>query len=211
MQHPLLYAAVVLSACAAAPAEKPPMGFFVTSKSMGAGADLGGLEGADRHCQDLAAAAGAGGRTWVAYLSVQSTPEKPGVNARDRIGAGPWYNAAGVLIATDVADLHSDRNRISKETALSERGAPTPGQFHDILTGTRMDGNAPSPLDPDSTCGDWTKNTASGAALVGHFDRASRIKGAWATSWNSAHLTRGCNEAGLKELGSGGLFYCFAK
>ena len=205
------FALLLAAACAAAPGDKPPMGFFVTSTRMGSGADLGGLEGADRHCQELAAAAGGGARQWSAYLSTQSTPEKPGVNARDRIGTGPWYNAAGVLIATDVAELHSERNRIGRETALSERGTPTPGQFHDILTGTRMDGNAPSPLDPDMTCGDWTRNAASGGALVGHFDRASRIKGAWATSWNSAHLTRGCNDAGLRELGSGGLFYCFAK
>ena len=205
------FAVVLLASCAGAPAEKPAMSFFVTSASMGAGADLGGLEGADRHCQALAAAAGAGARTWSAYLSTQSTPERPGVSARERIGAGPWYNAAGVLIAADVAELHGERNRISKETALSERGTPTPGQFHDILTGTRLDGTAPSPLDPDMTCGNWTRNTASGAALVGHHDRASRIKEAWATSWNSAHLTRGCNEPGLKELGSGGLFYCFAR
>lgn len=205
------FAVLLLASCTSAPAEKPPMGFFVTSAAMGAGADLGGLEGADRHCQALAAAAGAGTRTWSAYLSTQSTPERPGVSARERIGAGPWHNAAGVLVAVDVAELHSERNRISKETALSERGAPTPGQFHDILTGTRLDGTAPSPLDPDMTCGNWTKNTASGGALVGHHDRASRIKEPWATSWNSAHLTRGCNEAGLKELGSGGLFYCFAR
>lgn len=188
-----------------------PMTFFVTSVGLGAGANLGGLEGADRHCQELAAQAGAGSRTWHAYLSTQSRDGAPMVNARDRIGNGPWHNAAGVLIARDVEDLHGPGNNISAATALDEKGEPTSGRVHDILTGTRVDGYAPSRLDADSTCGNWTRNGPEGGALVGHFDRASAIKEPWAKSWNSAHLTRGCNAEGLAELGSGGLFYCFAR
>jgi hypothetical protein len=198
------------TAAAAAPA---PMSFFVTSSGLGNGADLGGLAGADAHCQRLAAQAGAGARTWRAYLSVQARAglDLPkAVDARERIGSGPWHNAAGVLIASDVEHLHGPRNGINAETALSERGARIAGAMHDILTGTRIDGTAPSSLDADMTCGNWTRGGEQGAALVGHFDRASAIREAWATSWNSAHLTRGCSAAAIKELGSGGLFYCFA-
>ncbi len=208
------------SACTApgtttAPAAAPAtMSFFVTSSGMGNGADLGGLAGADAHCQRLAAQAGAGARTWRAYLSVQARAGQglpKAVDARERIGSGPWHNAAGVLIANDIEHLHGPRNGINAETALSERGARTPGAMHDILTGTRIDGTAPSSLDADMTCGNWTRGSEQGAALVGHFDRASAIREAWATSWNSAHLTRGCSVAAIKELGSGGLFYCFAQ
>lgn len=186
------------------------MRFFVTSVGLGDGGQFGGLQGADQHCQALAVRAGAGGRTWRAYLSTRSQGTTPSVNARDRIGTGPWHNARGVLIANDLGELHGERNGINRQTALSETGAPTPGRWHDILTGTRPDGNAPSPLDPDSTCGNWTRNDAGASAWVGHHDRASAIREPWATSWNSAHLSRGCSPAGLAELGSGELFYCFA-
>jgi hypothetical protein len=214
-----LVAALGASACmvpgtmTAPAAASVPMSFFVTSSGLGNGADLGGLAGADAHCQRLAAQAGAGVRTWRAYLSVQARAglDLPkAVDARERIGSGPWHNAVGVLIASDVEHLHGPRNGINAETALSERGARIAGAMHDILTGTRIDGTAPSSLDADMTCGNWTRGGEQGAALVGHFDRASAIREAWATSWNSAHLTRGCSAAAIKELGSGGLFYCFA-
>ena len=209
----LLVTAWVLSACSTPAAAPSPMTFFVTSTGMNNGADLGGLAGADAHCQRLAAQAGAGARTWRAYLSVQARAglELPkAVDARERIGNGPWHNAAGVLIASDLEHLHGPRNGINADTALSERGARTAGAMHDILTGTRIDGTAPSSLDADMTCGNWMRSGEQGAALVGHHDRASAIREAWATSWNSAHLTRGCSAAAIKELGSGGLFYCFA-
>jgi hypothetical protein len=186
------------------------MSFFVTSTGGGQGADLGGLEGADRLCQRLATQAGAGGREWRAYLSVQGSQNVKLVNARDRIGAGPWRNAAGVVIARDLEDLHSPRHHIDKTTALDERGRPVSGQLHDILTGTRVDGYAPSYLDPDLTCGNWTRSGPEGAALVGHFDGADGKKDPWWKSWNSAHQSRGCSPEGLKELGGGGLLYCFA-
>jgi hypothetical protein len=187
------------------------MSFFVTSTGLGSGGDLGGLAGADRHCQDLASSAGAGSRTWRAYLSTQSKGGARLVNARDRIGKGPWHNAAGALIARDVDELHGPRNNINAATALDERGTPAPGRLHDILTGTRLDGTAPSRLDPDMTCGNWTQGGKEGAAIVGHHDRVSAIDEPWARSWNSAHLTRGCSPPALAELGSGGLFYCFAE
>lgn len=186
------------------------MSFFVTSTGSDHGADFGGLQGADALCQRLATEAGAGGRTWRAYLSVQGSKEVKLVNARDRIGTGPWHNAAGVLIARDVEDLHSPRNHLSKATALDEHGRPVSGQVHDILTGTRVDGYAPSYLDPDLTCGNWTQSGATGAALVGHFDGADGRGDPWWKSWNSAHQSRGCSPEGLKELGGGGLLYCFA-
>jgi hypothetical protein len=211
-----LLTACMLVACTTTPQQRAPMTFFVTSASMGDGANLGGLVGADAHCQQLAAAAGASNKTWRAYLSVQAVLDDKfkevvaPVHARERIGAGPWHNAQGVLIARDVDALHSAANGINAKTALNEHGEAVSGKFHDVVTGSRMDGTAPSPLDPDLTCKNWTSN-AQGAALVGHFDRASALKGPWATSWNSAHQTRGCSPAGLQELGSGGLFYCFAQ
>lgn len=201
---------IAIAAQASEP-ERPAMTFFVTSAGLGSGGDLGGLAGADRHCQGLAASAGAGSRAWRAYLSTQSRGGARLVNARDRIGQGPWHNSAGALIARDVEELHGPRNNITKATALDERGIPTPGKFHDILTGTRLDGTAPSRLDPDMTCGNWTQGGQEGAAIVGHHDRVSDIDEPWARSWNSAHLTRGCSPAALAELGSGGLFYCFAE
>jgi len=188
-----------------------PMTFFITSAGPGQGADLGGLAGADAHCQALAKAAGAGDRTWHAYLSTTAADGKPAVNARDRIGSGPWHNAKGVQVAASVADLHSDNNKLSKEHSLDEKGAPVNGRGdspnrHDILTGALADGTA-SPAAGDTTCGNWT-SSGDGSALVGHHDRQGG--GAAPTSWNSAHPSRGCSQANLRGTGGDGLFYCFA-
>jgi hypothetical protein len=205
--------AALLTACAGAPpAAKDGMSFFVTSTGPGKGADLGGLEGADRHCQALATAAGAGGRAWRAYLSAQPEGSKPGVNARDRIGKGPWRNAKGAVIATDVDNLHT-ANNISKQTALTERGATINGRgdtpnMHDVLTGSQptgvfIAGNV------DSTCRNWTSST-DGAAMVGHHDRTGLDESVPAKSWNSSHQSRGCSADALKATGGAGLYYCFA-
>jgi hypothetical protein len=190
------------------------MTFFVTSVGAGKGADLGGLEGADRHCQSLAQGAGAGTRTWHAYLSTQAVGGTNAVNARDRIGRGPWQNAKGVLIAKDVAELHGTNN-LTKQTALTERGAvingrgDTPSQ-HDILTGSQPDGTA-FPAGADQTCGNWTRNGTEGAAMLGHHDRTGPDESAPAKSWNSSHGTRGgCTQDALKSTGGAGLLYCFA-
>jgi hypothetical protein len=199
---------------AAAPAQ--PMGFFVTSVGLGKGANLGGLAGADAHCQALAAAAGAGNRTWHAYLSTTAAGNQPSVNARDRIGNGPWYNARGLVIAQNVADLHGDvqrdRNQILKDNALTEKGTPvngrgdTPNQ-HDMLTGSDSTGRA-LPGDPNAqTCNNWTSEAAAPAgAMLGHHDR----NGGGNTSWNAAHMSRGCSQENLVSTGGAGLFYCFA-
>jgi hypothetical protein len=195
-----------------------PMTFFITSAGPGKGADLGGLEGADQHCQSLAKAAGAGDRTWRAYLSTQASAlaDPKAVHARDRIGAGPWHNAKGVMIARNVDDLHSARNNLTKESALDEKGALVNGRTdkpnkHDILTGSRTDGTAfaPAPL-PDMTCGNWSKGGADGSAMTGHHDRIGPVDHPWATSWNSSHPTRGCSQDALRSTGGDGLFYCFA-
>lgn len=196
------------------------MSFFVTSVGLGNGADLGGLAGADRHCQSLATAAGAGQRTWRAYLSTQAAAlsDTAVVHARERIGNGPWHNAKGVLIAASVDDLHSPSSGLTKETALDEMGQRVNGRTeqpnrHDILTGSRSDGTAfpPSPPFPDMTCGNWTKGGDEGAAMTGHHDRAGPTGDNWATSWNSAHPSRGgCSQAALRSTGGDGLFYCFA-
>ncbi len=200
------------------PAGPQSMTFFVTSIGPGRGGDLGGLAGADRHCQALAQAAGAGHFSWRAYLSTQgaSLSDMNFVNARDRIGNGPWHNATGILIARNVDELHSPKNNLTRETALDERGRPIKGRAdkpneHDILTGSRPDGHAfaGAPF-ADMTCGNWTKGGTDGSAIVGHFDRAGPSDSAWATSWNSAHPTRGCDPQGLRSTGGNGLFYCFA-
>lgn len=198
-------------------AAKPPLSFFVTSVGLGDGANLGGLAGADAHCQKLAAAVGAGDKTWRAYLSTQATADKPAVNARDRIGKGPWHNAAGQAVANDLAHLHGDTleqarvgNNLSLRTSLNEKNEPvkgvgaTPNQ-HDILTGSLPDGTA-FPNDADRACGNFTSNASEGSAQVGHFDRT----GGGNTSWNSAHGSRGCSQANLEATGGAGLFYCFA-
>jgi len=200
-------------------AQQSAMTFFVTSDGPGKGADLGGVEGADRHCQALATAAGAGGRTWRAYLSTQAPAlnDPNFVNARDRIGAGPWQNAKGVVIAKNVEDLHSANNNLTKETALDEKGQLVNGRTekpnkHDMLTGSRPDGTAfPGAPFPDMTCGNWTKSGTDGSAMLGHHDRVGPIQSSWATSWNSSHPTRGCNPEGLASTGGAGLLYCFAE
>jgi hypothetical protein len=189
------------------------MTFFVTSAGPGKGADLGGLEGADRHCQTLAQAVGAGGKTWKAYLSTQGAGA---VNAKDRIGRGPWQNAKGAVVAKDIAELHGTNN-LTKQTALNEKGevingrGDTPNR-HDILTGSQSDGTAFTGPD-DRTCGNWTKSGA-GSAMVGHHDRQGLNDSAPMLSWNSSHPTRGseggCSQADLKSTGGDGLFYCFA-
>lgn len=194
------------------------MSFFVTSVGPGKGGDLGGLEGADRHCQSLAQAAGAGNRTWRAYLSTQAPQlSNPGfVNARDRIGTGPWQNAKGVVVARNVEDLHSPSSNLNKETALDERGRLVNGRTeqpnkHDILTGSRPDGTAfPGPPFADMTCGNWTKSGPDGSAMTGHHDRVGPFAVPWATSWNSAHPTLGCNMEKIRPTGGDGLLYCFA-
>jgi hypothetical protein len=192
-------------------AQTPQMGFFITSAGPGKGADLGGLAGADAHCQKLAGAAGAGARTWHAYLSTTAAGNQPAVNARDRIGAGPWANAKGVTVATSVADLHGPNNKLSKENSLTETGAVVNGRGdtpnrHDILTGSTAEGNA-STQTGDTTCRNWT-SSGEGAALLGHHDRQGG--GDNPTSWNSAHASRGCSQENLRGTGGDGLFYCFA-
>ncbi|WP_128003359.1 hypothetical protein [Piscinibacter defluvii] len=207
-------AAMLLAACAGLPGGSGGMSFFVTSSGAGNGADYGGLAGADAHCQKLASAAGAGAKTWRAYLSTQA---KDGpVNARDRIGKGPWHNAKGELIARDVDDLHGPGNRIGKQTALNEKGelvngrGDTPNR-HDILTGSRVDGTAFSYNDTDMTCGNWTRSGPEGVAMVGHHDRMGLTPDPWSTSWNSSHQSRGgCSQQALRGTGGDGLLYCFA-
>jgi hypothetical protein len=199
----------------AAEAQNTSMSFFVTSEGSGNGANLGGLAGADAHCQKLGAAAGAGNRTWHAYLSTSAADDKPAVNARDRIGNGPWRNAKGMKIADNVADLHSDRVNINKETALDEKGntvnagGDKPNK-HDILTGSRLDGTG-YPAGDDMTCRNWTagnSTTLPGKAQLGHHDRMSfSVPG---SPWNSAHASRGCGQEDLRSSGGDGLLYCFA-
>ncbi|SFI18050.1 lectin [Bradyrhizobium sp. Gha] len=209
--------AMALLAAPSAEAQSADMTFFVTSAGPGKGADLGGLEGADAHCQKLAQAAGAGTKTWRAYLSTQAADGKPAVNAKDRIGKGPWQNAKGVVIAKDVADLHSASNNLTKQTALSEKGEVTNGRGdtpnrHDILTGSQADGTAFAAGD-DKTCKNWTSST-QGSAIVGHADRQGLSDDEPSKSWNSSHPSRGpdggCSQADLKSTGGDGLLYCFA-
>jgi len=209
--------------CAGGPAEREggaqQMSFFVTSVNPGNGGNLGGLAGADAHCQSLASAAGAGKRTWRAYLSTQANglADKGIVHARDRIGKGPWYNAKGVRVAKDVDDLHSSGNNVTKQTALDERGRLVNGRTekpnrHDVMTGSRPDGTAmaPSSRFGDKTCSNWTNGGEKGSAMLGHHDRSGPSKDAWAVSWNSAHPSLGCTLPLLAKTGGGGLVYCFA-
>lgn len=211
----LVAGVVLLASAAAAPvsAQQADMTFFVTSAGPGKGADLGGLEGADRHCQQLAAAQGAGAKAWKAYLSTQGDGA---VNARDRIGKGPWQNAKGEVIAKDLTELHGE-NKLTKQTALSEKGEPIKGRGdqpnrHDILTGTQGDGAA-FPAGTDRTCKNWTSST-QGSAMVGHSDRIGLRDDAPSKSWNSSHPSRGaeggCSQADLRSTGGDGLLYCFA-
>ncbi|HMN38039.1 MAG TPA: lectin [Hyphomicrobium sp.] len=204
--------ACVLPASAAR-AEPASMTFFVTSAGPGDGANLGGLAGADAHCKKLADTAGAGQHIWRAYLSASAAGGGAAVNARDRIGNGPWTNANGVVIAASVEDLHSANNKLSKETAVDENGNVISGRGdkpnrHDILTGSQADGAAFAG-DEDKTCGNWTKN-AEGSAIVGHHDRMGLNDSAPMKSWNSSHGSKGCSQDNLRSTGGDGLFYCFA-
>ena len=211
-----LAASMVLGASGASPAQQANMSFFVTSAGSGKGADLAGLAGADRICQQLAQVVGAGSHTWHAYLCTQAADGQPAVNARDRIGHGPWQNAKGVVVAKDVDELHGDNN-LTKQTALTEKGdvvngrGDTPNK-HDALTGSQPDGRAFPPGD-DKTCHNWTGST-QGAAMLGHIDRQGLRDDAQSKSWNSSHLSRGpdggCSQADLRSTGGDGLFYCFA-
>jgi hypothetical protein len=209
MQRILTYITLALCVAVTAPAmaqQKPqPMGFFVSSVGSGMGGNLGGLAGADKHCQALAAKVGAGNRSWRAYLS---TTGPGGVNARDRIGSGPWYNAKGQLIASSVAELHSDKANINADTALDEQGrqinpAGAPNR-HDIMTGSTADGRA-----GDMTCQNWTSNASSDSAMLGHHDRLTFGKPG--SPWNAAHASKGCSQENLVATGGAGLIYCFAE
>jgi hypothetical protein len=214
MIHRIGGLALLALLASAASAQQSAMTFFITSTGSGKGADYGGLAGADKHCQTLATAAGAGSRTWHAYLSTSPAGGTAAVNARDRIGKGPWQNAKGVVIAKDVADLHGSSNNLNKQTALTEKGdvvngyGDTPNR-HDILTGSKPDGTAfPGP--EDMTCGNWTKS-GEGQAMLGHHDRNGTNPDPVANaSWNSSHGSAGCSDDLLKKTGSAGLLYCFA-
>ncbi|MGE3145288.1 MAG: hypothetical protein AB7K35_06850 [Pseudorhodoplanes sp.] len=208
----VLLAAPLALAAPAAAQQAANMTFFITSESGAKGADFGGLAGADAHCQRLAAAVGAGGKTWRAYLSTQGTGGAQAVNARDRIGRGPWVNVKGTTIGKDVDDLHANA-AINKETGLTEKGAVVNGRgdqpnMHDILTGSTPEGRAPAG-DADMTCGNWTKS-GEGAAIVGHHDRMGLNDQPPAKSWNSSHPSRGCSADALKGTGGAGFLYCFA-
>ena len=195
------------------PPQFPDMTFFITSVGGPQGANYGGLEGADRHCQTLAAKAGAGSKTWRAYLSTQAVGGATAVNAKDRIGKGPWTNAKGVVIATSVEDLHSPNNKIAAETNVAETGRLIPSRLytvnqHDVLTGTQANGTA-FPPDKDMTCGNWTKS-GEGNAMVGHSDRMGLRDDDASKSWNASHPSRACDAASLVATGGAGLLYCFA-
>lgn len=209
MRRTILILTLVAGAIGFANAQDSEMSFFLTSKGPGDGANLGGLEGADAHCQMLAESAGAGGKTWRAYLSTNGDSV---VNARDRIGNGPWVSANGNQVASDVDDLHSDNNKLSKENSIGENGEPINGRGdspnrHDILTGSNLDGTAFAGGE-DHSCQDWTYSGPDGSAQVGHHDRTGG--GANPTSWNNAHPSRGCSQSDLQGTGGDGLFYCFA-
>jgi len=213
-----LAAATLFSAVAiqAGQAQSAATSFFVTSNGIGNGANLGGLAGADNHCQTLAQAAGAGGKSWRAYLSTQAADGQPAVNARDRVGNGPWQNSKGVVIAKDVAELHG-ANNLTKQTALSEKGDVINGagdqpNRHDVLTGSQPDGTAFT-AGEDRTCKNWTSST-QGSAMLGHSDRIGLRDDEASKSWNSSHPSRGpeggCSQADLRSTGGDGLLYCFA-
>jgi hypothetical protein len=206
-------AAMSLGLCAGAQAQQENMSFFITSTGPGNGADLGGLEGADAYCQQLADAVGAGSKTWRAYLSTQEEGGTPAENARDRIGQGPWQNAEGTVVAANIDELHG-ANKLDKSTALDETGEQVNGRGdepnrHDILTGSQPDGTAFA-AGEDRTCSNWT-SSGDGAAMVGHHDRMGLRDDAPSKSWNSSHPSRGgCSQEALQGTGGDGLFYCFA-
>jgi len=194
--------------------QAPNMTFFVTSIGPGKGGDLGGLAGADAHCQQLATTAGAGGKTWRAYLSTNAAAQGGAVNARDRIGNGPWQNAKGTVIATSVADLHSDNNKLGQANSLTERGNVISGvgstpNWHDVLTGSDMEGKA-WPGNMNLTCNNWTSSTF-GSAMLGHVDRRGGADTVFQRSWNATHMSRSCSPPDLVATGGNGLFYCFAQ
>ncbi|MGH7470384.1 MAG: hypothetical protein ACRENP_20770 [Longimicrobiales bacterium] len=206
----------VVLACSQEPVvtqQQNRLGFFLTSAGPGNGANLGGLEGADRHCTTLADAVNVRNVTWRAYLSLPAAGGRAAVNAKDRIGNGPWYNSKAQLIAQNVADLHSDNAKWTKQTVLNEKGEVVNGRGdtpnrHDVLTGSQADGTAYAG-DADTTCGNWTSGAdGQGSARVGHFDKVGG--GENPTSWNSAHASRGCSQANLQATGGDGLFFCFA-
>ncbi len=206
----LAVAALLVAVTQPLDAQSARMNFFVTSEGPGDGANLGGIEGADAHCYALGYAMGAGDLTWRAYLSTTAADGQPAMNARDRIGEGPWFNYRGEQIAADLDELHSESNNLNKQTALNDKGQQVNGRGddpnqHDILTGSLVDGTA-SPGDEDTTCSNWTSN-GEGSALVGHHDRQGG--GDNPTSWNSAHGSRGCGQQDLIATGGNGLFYCF--
>lgn len=207
-------AGLLVLTASAGQAQTAEMSFFVTSAGSGKGADLGGLAGADAICQRLAQAVGAGGKTWRAYLSTQAADGAAAVNARDRIGAGPWRNAKGAVIASSLAELHGAAANLTKQSALTEKGeivngrGDTPNQ-HDILTGSQADGTAFGPGE-DRTCGNYTRSGSEGAVMLGHHDRSGLDDSAAAKSWNMSHLSRGCSQDALRSTGGAGLLYCFA-
>jgi hypothetical protein len=209
----LFFAAALMGGAGlAVQAKGPDMTFFLTSVGKGNGADLGGLDGADAHCLALARAAGSPHTNWRAYLSTTAPGGEAGVNARDRIGNGPWHNARGVMVAASVQDLHSPTNNITKETALTEQdeivsGRGDPVNRHDILTGSDPQGKY-STAGGDTTCANWT-SSGEGSAIVGHHDRIGLTDSRHMTSWNSSHGTRGCSQEALQSTGGAGLFYCF--
>ena len=207
----LLASAVILLGASTHAPSAEPMSFFITSAGPGNGADLGGLEGADARCAQLAAAMDASNKTWRAYLSATASGPRAAVSARDRIGTGPWYNAKGVMVARDLDELHGETNGLGKEGSLNEKGEMVNGRgdtpnMHDILTGSNADGTFASDT-TDTTCANWTSSDA-GSAFVGHHDKQGG--GVRPTSWNSAHPSRGCSQANLQSSGGNGLFYCFA-
>jgi hypothetical protein len=214
MRLSMLAAAMLSLSLSTGARAQSDMTFFVTGAGPGNGADLGGLEGADQYCQQLAEAAGAGGHTWRAYLSTQAAGGEAAVDARDRIGQGPWQNADGVVIATDVEELHGTNN-LDKQTTLDEQGEVVNGRGdspnrHDILTGSQPDGTAFAASE-DRTCSNWTAGGVEGAAMVGHHDRQGLRDDAPSKSWNSSHPSRGgCSQEALRGTGGDGLFYCFA-
>jgi len=218
MRYSLLASAVLLLGVSGVQAQQvpqaPDMTFFVTSTGPGKGGDLGGLAGADAHCQTLAIAAGAGNKAWRAYLSGPETPAGKGVNARDRIGKGPWQNAKGVVIATSVEDLHSANNKLSTENSLTERGTRVSGfgytpNYHDAITGSQADGTA-YPGNINMTCNNWV-SSEFGKTSVGHIDRRGGADNEFQRSWNASHQSRGCSQADFVATGGNGLFYCFAQ
>jgi hypothetical protein len=220
LRLPVFASAALLSLGAGVQAQQaapqaPNMTFFVTSNGPGKGADLGGLEGADAHCQMLAGTVGAGGKTWRAYLSTNINLAEPNktVNARDRVGKGPWQNFKGDVIATGIDDLHGDGNKLGPSTSLTERGNKLPGfgftpNYHDIMTGSQIDGKA-FPGNMNLTCANYTSSTF-GKVEVGHMDRQGGADTVFQHSWNSAHQSRDCTPDGLRSTGGNGLFYCFA-